>query len=98
MESAPGVPNTGPNPWYTKRFYVDGHEYNTVAVYTQGSTTPIVSNAGGGSAVVGTIPSDPSTFGFITLRSPTPKLNNVVNAQFSVIQDAYQPAEGLGMK
>ncbi len=37
MESAPYTPNTGPNPWYTKRFYVDGHEYNTVAVYTQGA-------------------------------------------------------------
>ncbi|MFN8498622.1 MAG: hypothetical protein U0641_12290 [Anaerolineae bacterium] len=37
MESAPYTPNTGPNPWYTKRFYVDGHEYNTVAVYTEGA-------------------------------------------------------------
>ena len=95
MESLPNVPNTGPNPWYTKRFYVDGHEYNTVAVYTQGGSAAQAST--GNCAYSGPPLADPSTFGFITLRSPTPKLDDVMNAQFSIIQDAYQPGDGLPM-
>ena len=78
MEATPGSPNLGANPWYTKRFYVDGHEYNTVAVYTHGS-------------------GDDATFEYITLRSATPKFNDVTNVQFSLIQDAYQPGEGLSV-
>ena len=78
MEAAPGSPNLGANPWYTKRFYVDGHEYNTVAVYTHGS-------------------GDAATFESITLRSATPKINDVQNVQFSLIQDAYQPGQGLSV-
>ncbi|MCE7938748.1 MAG: hypothetical protein DYG90_09255, partial [Chloroflexi bacterium CFX6] len=35
MEAAPGQANlTAGGPWFLKRFYVDGHEYNTVAIGT----------------------------------------------------------------
>ena len=35
MEQAAGAPDTlTPDPWWLKRFYVDGHEYNVVAIYS----------------------------------------------------------------
>jgi len=38
MEQAPNVPDLSPgDPWFLKRFYVDGHEYNVVAVGTVGN-------------------------------------------------------------
>ncbi|MCE7938667.1 MAG: hypothetical protein DYG90_08820, partial [Chloroflexi bacterium CFX6] len=37
MESAPGVANrTAGGPWFLKRLYVDGHEYNVVAIQACG--------------------------------------------------------------
>ena len=37
MESAPNVPDLEPgDPWFLKRIYVDGHEYDVVAIGTQG--------------------------------------------------------------
>jgi hypothetical protein len=47
------------DPWYLKRFYVDGHEYNVVALMTR----------------PGAAPGDPSEFQFITIRTPVPKGN-----------------------
>jgi hypothetical protein len=38
MEDSPGLPDRRPgDPWFLKRFYVDGHEYNVVAIKTEGS-------------------------------------------------------------
>ncbi len=66
------------DPWYLKRFYVDGHEYNAVALMTQ---TP----AGGD-------PLDPtecnSEFAFLTIRTPVPK-GNFFNLQDSLFQQGY---------
>jgi len=39
MEDAPGSLDDRPgDPWFLKRFYVDGHEYNVVAIKTRGYT------------------------------------------------------------
>ncbi|MGA9347655.1 MAG: hypothetical protein WBW48_02465 [Anaerolineae bacterium] len=38
MEDGPGSPDDRPgDPWFLKRFYVDGHEYNVVAIKTRGN-------------------------------------------------------------
>ncbi|MFN2250455.1 MAG: proprotein convertase P-domain-containing protein, partial [Anaerolineae bacterium] len=38
MEDGPHTPNREPGgPWFLKRFYVDGHEYNVVAIYACGT-------------------------------------------------------------
>jgi uncharacterized repeat protein (TIGR01451 family) len=70
------------DPWYLKRFYVDGHEYNVVALMTQ---TP-----------AGADPQDPaecnSDFAFITLRTPVPKgilEGSQYNYQDSLFQQGY---------
>ena len=66
------------DPWYLKRFYVDGHEYNVVALMTQ--------------PLPGTNPADPATcnegFAFLTLRTPVPK-GNFFNPQDSLFQQGY---------
>ena len=66
------------DPWYLKRFYVDGHEYNAVALMTQ---TPF-----------GDDPNDPaecnSQFAFLTIRTPVPK-GNFFNLQDSLFQQGY---------
>ncbi|MEO8083195.1 MAG: SdrD B-like domain-containing protein [Ardenticatenales bacterium] len=66
------------DPWYLKRFYVDGHEYNVVALMTR--------------PLPGTDPRDPATcnegFAFITIRTPVPK-GNYFNPQDSLFQQGY---------
>ena len=66
------------DPWYLKRFYVDGHEYNVVSLMTQ---TP-----------AGADPSDSAEcntdFAFITIRTPVPK-GNFFNPQDSLFQQGY---------
>ena len=66
------------DPWYLKRFYVDGHEYNVVALMTQTAR--------------GNDPLDPAecneNFAFITLRTPVPK-GNFFNPQDSLFQQGY---------
>ena len=66
------------DPWYLKRFYVDGHEYNVVAI---GTMTP-----------PGADPFDPgvcnSEFSYITIRTPVPK-GNFFNPQDSLFQQGY---------
>ena len=66
------------DPWYLKRFYVDGHEYNVVALMTR--TSP------------GADPTEPATcndrFAFITIRTPVPK-GNYFNPQDSLFQQGY---------
>jgi len=66
------------DPWYLKRFYVDGHEYNVVALMTR---TPL-----------GADPLDPAEcntdLAFITIRTPVPK-GNFFNPQDSLFQQGY---------
>ncbi len=66
------------DPWYLKRFYVDGHEYNVVALMTR--TAPDGD------------PSDPAEcndrFAFLTIRTPVPK-GNYFNPQDSLFQQGY---------
>ncbi|MCB9176576.1 MAG: DUF11 domain-containing protein [Caldilineae bacterium] len=70
------------DPWYLKRFYVDGHEYNVVALMTR--TAP------------GADPLDPAEcngdFAFITIRTPVPKgrlAGSQYNFQDSLFQQGY---------
>jgi uncharacterized repeat protein (TIGR01451 family) len=66
------------DPWYLKRFYVDGHEYNVTALMTNNAP--------------GVDPTDPlacnDRFGFITIRTPVPK-GNYFNPQDSLFQQGY---------
>ena len=58
MESAANVPDLTPgDPWWLKRFYVDGHEYNVVALYTVPQPAPATDD----------------NFKFITIRTSIPK-------------------------
>jgi len=66
------------DPWYLKRFYVDGHEYNVVALMTQ--TTP------GADPLDGAVCNE--NFAFITIRTPVPK-GNFFNPQDSLFQQGY---------
>ena len=52
------------DPWYLKRFFVDGHEYNVVAIYTEYVAAPAVGD-------------ENYEFKFITIRTPVPKVNFV---------------------
>jgi len=51
------------DPWYLKRFFVDGHEYNVVAIKTVPTDSP----------------GEDFEFKFITLRTPVPKVNFINN-------------------
>ena len=66
------------DPWYLKRFYVDGHEYSVTALMTRSG--------------LGNDPIDPATcndrFAFITIRTPVPK-GNYFNPQDSLFQQGY---------
>ena len=66
------------DPWYLKRFYVDGHEYNVVALMTR--TAP------------GGDPLDPAlcneALAFITIRTPVPK-GDFFNPQDTLFQQGY---------
>jgi len=63
------------DPWYLKRFFVDGHEYNVVAVYTEPAVDPP--------------PGDEDyEFKYITIRTPVPK-ENFVNTEDSQKLEGY---------
>jgi len=66
------------DPWYLKRFYADGHQYDVVAVMTR--------------TAAGSDPRDPGEcngrFAFITLRAPVPK-GDYFNPQDSLFQQGY---------
>lgn len=64
------------DPWYLKRFFVDGHEYNVVAVYV-----PVVDYDANQSPIFG--------FKYITIRTPVPK-ENFVNRQDSQKLEGYE--------
>lgn len=97
MEDQPGTPDRRPgDPWFLKRFYVDGHEYNVVALAARANNAPTI--AAPCSLPPGfSVPTDPSDFGFITLRTPTPKGADVLNAQHSVRLKGYAVNEPLPM-
>ncbi|MGQ9518469.1 MAG: hypothetical protein ACUVT1_14490, partial [Anaerolineae bacterium] len=63
------------DPWYLKRFFVDGHEYNVVAIRAE-----YQGDAGANE--------DPTEFKYITLRTPVPKVN-FVNQQDSQVLQGY---------
>ncbi|MFN8497822.1 MAG: hypothetical protein U0641_08200 [Anaerolineae bacterium] len=89
----------GPNstqPWWLKRIYVDGHEYNTVAINTLNGGAPVF-GATPAACTVATVPTDPSQFNYITLRTPVPKGPNVTNFQHSVLLQGYLPGQRLSM-
>ncbi len=82
MEESQGQPDLYPgDPWFLKRFYVDGHEYNVVALQTEegaATTVPHVCtlDSNGDKEIDYTLyppPHDPSFFKFITIRTPVPK-------------------------
>jgi len=66
MEDGFGSPDDQPgDPWFLKRFYVDGHEYNVVAIGTRGH----------------------NEFGFITIRTPVPKVPVTIEQHSVELQD-----------
>ncbi len=65
------------DPWYLKRFFVDGHEYNVVAIYTTGAQSP---NPG----------DETYEFKYITIRTPVPKIT-FVNYEDSQVLQGYGP-------
>lgn len=89
----PSIPDVGaPDPWYLKRFYVDGHEYNVVALMTRVPDTPPASQP---IAVCdpALADEDDSEFQYITLRTPVPKVPAIIE-QHSVELQAYQLVTG----
>ncbi|MSP13623.1 MAG: hypothetical protein EXR62_11795 [Chloroflexi bacterium] len=97
-------------PWWIKRVYVDGHEYNVVALYTAGSVAkfrgPIMQaserlDSASPDDANQQRPTDPTAFGFITLRSPVPKVRvrlelHTITLQHYVINGA-DPGSPAGM-
>ncbi|NLE75909.1 MAG: hypothetical protein GX605_04055, partial [Chloroflexi bacterium] len=66
------------DPWYLKRFFVDGHEYNVVALHTV---------PGDPAAPY------PYEFSYITIRTPVPK-QTFVNTQDSQVLQGYFLPQG----
>ncbi len=86
-------------PWWLKRFYVDGREYNTVAISTRGAGVPIRSNTLNGCGYVPgaqfPTPTDPTEFTSITIREPVCKGPDIFIFQHSVTLQCYLPGERL---
>jgi len=74
------------NPWYLKRFYADGHEYNVVALMTQVPTSAGPLPGAPGSPIPPDICNE--GFAFLTIRTPVPK-GNFFNPQDSLFQQGY---------
>ena len=74
MEESEDVSDGTPDPWFLKRFYVDGHEYNVVAIETLFEGDEYDPD---GCDVVDTLleelDDDTSEFKYITIRTPKPK-------------------------
>ncbi len=89
-----GIPDAGgPDPWYLKRFYVDGHEYNVVALMTQTADVPPAPVSVVACPDPLAAPQDDSEFAYITLRTPVPKVPVIIE-QHSVELQAYQVVTG----
>ncbi|MBC7262084.1 MAG: hypothetical protein H5T63_08725, partial [Chloroflexi bacterium] len=111
MEDSLGQPDLRPgDPWFLKRFYVDGHEYNVVAIKTENGAAVSIPNrctldANGDKEIdAGLWPprTDPTYFKFITIRTPIPKRSDYedlgggyIIEQHSVRLQAYGPGEEL---
>ena len=74
---------TNGDPWYLKRFYVDGHEYNVVAIMTVKEETL---QAGGWN----NSKEECYEFKYITIRTEVPKVPVVID-QHSVRKQEYIP-------
>ncbi|HIQ06655.1 MAG TPA: VWA domain-containing protein, partial [Anaerolineae bacterium] len=61
------------DPWYLKRFFVDGHEYNVVAIRTAPADSP----------------GEDFEFKYLTLRTPVPKETFVNTEDSQVLQGYY---------
>jgi hypothetical protein len=82
MDNASGGHDLVPgDPWYLKRFFVDGHEYNVVAIYTTRAANP---NPG----------DENYEFKYITIRTPVPKVT-FVNYEDSQVLQGYGPVTGV---
>jgi hypothetical protein len=80
MEDEPYQPDLEPgDPWFTKRFYVDGHEYKVVAIETIGAGPTVDPGCDLDEDDDGIMdefppfPEDESEFKYITIRTPIPK-------------------------
>jgi hypothetical protein len=62
------------DPWYLKRFFVDGHEYNVVAIKTVPADSP----------------GEDFEFKYITIRTPVPKVNFVNNEDSIKLQGYHE--------
>lgn len=63
------------DPWYLKRFFVDGHEYNVVAIRAEYQGDAAINQ-------------DSTEFKYITIRTPVPKVN-FVNQEDSQLLQGY---------
>jgi hypothetical protein len=72
------------DPWYLKRFFVDGHEYNVVALCVEPAGRPL--NPG----------EEPFEFKYITIRTPVPK-QNFINTEDSQKLEGYYLGTVLGV-
>lgn len=97
MEDGAGRTDRRPgDPWFIKRFYVDGHEYNVVAIHTRNTGTISVYDNDcdldddGNGVVDVPPPADFSEFQYITIRTPIPKVPVLIE-QHSVNLQHYEP-------
>lgn len=113
MEEAPFQTDLWPgDPWFLKRFYVDGHEYNVVAIKTEDGAPIVYSPVDpcdldtddDGEIDVWTPPQDPTRFKFITIRTPIPKegtyddpLTGYLIEQHSVRLQPYEETNELSV-
>ncbi len=94
MDTPAGSPDFGsPDPWYLKRFYVDGHEYNVVALMTQTPNPPPIAPTVAACPAPTAAPQDDAEFQYITLRTPVPKVPVIIE-QHSVELQSYQVVTG----
>ncbi len=89
------------DPWFLKRFYVDGHEYNVVAIKTRNGTASTYPTDcdldDDNNGFVDYLPSlDPTEFQFITIRTPVPKVPVRIE-QHSVNLQGYGPGDPLSV-
>ncbi len=89
------------DPWFLKRFYVDGHEHNVVAIHTRNGGGPAYPNDcdlddDNDGVIDNPAPSDFSQFQYITLRTPIPKVPVTIEQHSVRLQD-YPPGVPLSV-
>jgi hypothetical protein len=76
MEKPAGGPDLEPgDPWYMKRFYVDGHEYSVVAIMTHDEEQQDMYK------------DEPYEFKYITIRTSIPKIPVIINQHSQRLQN-----------